>query len=101
MLPGLSLSGDPDPGRVSISVESKGTPALGSMHKATVALRKGPHKMIYYRGNEYNFYELYDVEADPGETIDLYAQLPEVARELQDELDGRFEAADSKYRRAA
>ena len=98
VLPGLGLSAVPDPERVSLSVESKGTPALGRMLKVTVAMRKGTYKMIYYRGNEYNFYELYDLEADPGELVDLYEKLPAVAKPMQAELDERFEAADQKYR---
>ena len=98
VLPGLDLSATTNPGRVSISVESKGTPSFASMHKATVALRQGRYKLIYYRGSEYDFYELYDLEADPGELVDLYDKLPEVSKPLQAELFSRFERADQKYR---
>jgi hypothetical protein len=59
--------------------------------------------LIYYKGNEHyqgkDVFELYDMEGDPEELNDLYAGNPSIAKPLQDELTGKIEAENAKYRK--
>lgn len=47
----------------------------------------GRYKLIANRGSESAGVELYDLERDPGETLNLADELPEVRRELEAQLD--------------
>jgi len=61
----------------------------GSGMKPASALRKGKYKLIEWH-EEFllgeNANELYDLEADPGETIDISSENPELLLELVNEL---------------
>ena len=71
LLPGLG--GKEDIERSTFTVEAKSNPAFTPLKMATVALRKGPYKLIYYTGYEsQDSFELYNLENDPEELLDLY-----------------------------
>ncbi len=58
------------------------------MHETTLALIKGTHKLVYYQGYE-NYkdqYELYNLENDPDELVDIYTSDPR-SGEMQEILD--------------
>jgi arylsulfatase A-like enzyme len=88
----------PGMGRSSFTVEAKGNSAFRSMSRFTMAMRKDNYKLIHYKnGTEYDFYELYDLEHDAEELTDLYENLPEVAKQMKEELNTRSAFADRKY----
>ncbi len=63
------------------------------------ALVLGRYKLIATRGAEAVCIELYDLEADPGETVNLAGELPEVRREMEALLE-REHGANERLRRA-
>jgi len=63
-------------------------PALAPFRRRIRSLRVGPHKLIWGSDGRH---ELYDVEADPGETRDLVASAPDVAGRMQDALESLVE----------
>ncbi len=58
-----------------------------------VAVRDGRYKLIRIPRPEADLHELYDLDRDPAETVNLYAALPEVARRLGEKLDGWLASA--------
>ena len=98
-----SLGGSEDPERSIYMMDAKVNPAFGPLSIASFAIRKGKYKLIYYKGYEkykgIDKFELYDMESDPEELNDLYAGNPAIAQPLQDELIGKIEAENSKYKK--
>ena len=85
VLPGLG--GIDDMERSSFAVEAKSNSAFRPLTKATVAMRKGNYKLIYYTGYEVDdFFELYDIHSDPEELNDLYSLNPAISKSLKEEL---------------
>jgi choline-sulfatase len=85
LLPGLG--GVEDWKRSTYSMDAKNNPAFRPLTKATVSLRKGNHKLIYYTGYEdEDSFELYDLDADIEELDDLYPAQPAIAKQMKDEL---------------
>lgn len=98
LLPGLGGTADPE--RSTYTVEAKSNPAFAPLNMASVALRKGPHKLIYYTGYEDQAaFELYNLEADPEELSDLYPTETELASRLKDELLTQLAAVNQPYQR--
>ncbi|MEW5871495.1 MAG: sulfatase-like hydrolase/transferase [Chloroflexota bacterium] len=96
LLPGLG--GEDSTDRSIFSVEASNNSAFKPLKKATIAMWRGPYKMIRYSGyKHYNGYELYDLQSDPGEVNDLYGSLP-ISSELQAEMDASINQADEPYR---
>lgn len=94
-----SLGGKEDPQRSIFVVEAKKNPAYQPLAKATAAVLRWPYKLVLYRGYK-NFdgkYELYHLENDPYENVNVYKDDP-AGRELQQELDARLAEADSLFR---
>ncbi len=94
-----SLGGKEDPQRSIFVVEAKKNPAYQPLAKATAAVLRWPYKLVLYRGYK-NFdgkYELYHLENDPHENVNVYKDDP-AGRELQQELDARLAEADSLFR---
>jgi len=86
ILPFQDGSGNPE--RDIWALEASSNSTFGPMHETTLALIKGTHKLVYYQGYE-NYkdqYELYNLENDPDELVDLYTSDPE-SGEMQEILD--------------
>ena len=95
VLPGVR-EGTADSERGVFAVEAKSNPTQAPLTKASFALRRGPHKLTRYagyRGSE-AAYELYDLEADPEEQIDLLAVDRPLAKRLMAELDDKLREVD-------
>jgi arylsulfatase A-like enzyme len=73
-----NLGGMENPQRSIFAVEAKTNSAFMPLTHATLMLRKGIYKMIYYtgRGERPDLFELYDLENDPEEMNDLYQYSP-------------------------
>ena len=85
VLPGLG--GEEDMDRSIFVMDAKNSVAFRPFTKASVAMRKGNYKLIYYTGYEAeDSFELYDLDADLEELNDLYPQQPSFAAQLKDEL---------------
>ncbi len=99
LLPGIGDANE-DPQRSSFVVEAKLNPAYRPLKKATLVLRKGNQKMIYYTGYDMeDVFEFYDLESDPEEMQDLYPQKPAEAARMKEELLEAFHAANKPYLR--
>lgn len=98
ILPGLG--GTDDPNRATFSVEAKSNPAFAPLKMATVAMRKGPYKLIYYTGYEtHESFELYEHSNDIEEMKDLYPQQPAVAKSLREELLDKLADVNRNFKR--
>jgi hypothetical protein len=85
LLPGLG--GEEDMERSTFIVEAKFSSAFNPLRKATLAMRKGNYKLVYYTGYEpEDTFELYDLDADVEEMDDLYPAQPAFAKSLKEEL---------------
>jgi arylsulfatase A-like enzyme len=91
VLPGLSAAGSAAQAqsdeRSIFVVEAKANPAYSPLRKASLAMLKGPLKLVHYLGYRYykDDYELYDLSQDPGELNNRVDDHPD-ARELVQEL---------------
>lgn len=98
VLPGQG--GRDDLERSIFTVEAKTNPAFTPLERATISMRKGQYKMIYYMGYEAeDSFELYDLENDMGELKDLYPLLPAVAKRMQLELLEKLHESNQKYKK--
>jgi arylsulfatase A-like enzyme len=98
ILPGLG--GVEDPERATFTVEAKLNPAFTPIKTATIAMRKGSYKLIYYTGYEdHDTFELYDHANDLEELNDLYPQQPAIAKTMQSELLDTLSEANRNYKR--
>jgi arylsulfatase A-like enzyme len=96
LLPGLG--GEEDLQRSIYVVEAKSNPAHRPLRRATIAMRSGNHKLIYYTGYEpEDSFELYDLEADIEELTDLYPDQPAFAKPMKEELLDTLLTADKPY----
>ena len=95
-LPGFS--GDADSERSTFTVEAKENSQFAAIKKATFAIRKGNHKLIYYTGYEKDdTFELYDLETDIEEMTDLYPSNPSFAKKMKEELLDRITSVNAPY----
>lgn len=96
LLPGFG--GEPASDRPIYMLEAKSSSAFGRLSHATFAMRRGPHKIILYRGyaayDKQDAFELYDVVNDPDEMDDLFATQPAAASGLRAELLEKFDEID-------
>jgi arylsulfatase A-like enzyme len=68
-------------------VEAKSNPKFGPITKATLAIRRGPYKLVYYSYEDYDgVIELFDLENDPEEINDLAESQQSLAEDLKGEL---------------
>lgn len=96
LLPGLG--GVEEYERSTFTVEAKKVSSFSSLGIATVALRKGIHKLVYYTGYEAeDTFELYDLESDMEEMHDLFPAQPAIAKKLKDELLDTFSDVNKPY----
>jgi choline-sulfatase len=98
-LPGLG--GREDPERSIFMMEAKQNRAYLPLTRASFAMRKGAHKLIYYKGlpeyDRQDRFELYNIDSDPEELHDRYSESSPDAQALRAEMLARVEA----LRRAA
>jgi arylsulfatase A-like enzyme len=86
VLPGFTDEAD-DIERSIFTVEAKTNRASSALQHASISLRKGNRKIIYYTGyKEEDAFELYDLEEDLEEMRDLYVEKPAFATRMKDEL---------------
>jgi len=52
---------------------------------------------VHYLGEDYNLFELYDLENDPEELNNIFESAPEIAGPMQAELLHRFNLANEPY----
>jgi hypothetical protein len=94
------LGGKDDSERSTFTVEAKSNPAFAPLTMATIAMYKGKHKMIYYTGYEnQDSFELYDLESDPEELLDLYPSQPDIASPMKNELLAKLASENQKFKR--
>lgn len=92
---------DPGDERSVFSMDAKTNPRTAPYTTGTVAMVKGPHKLIHYFGyDDYtSVYELYDLENDPQELEDLSETRSSLAGDLRAELQAKLLAVNQPYRR--
>ncbi len=80
-------------------VEAKRNRKYRALTKATVAIVKGPYKLVHYFGYplHQDAYELYDVDNDPEELNDLYESRKELAQPLRAELLSKLEEVNRPF----
>lgn len=89
------LGGVEDFERSIFTIEAKLNSAFTPLKKATIAMRKGNQKLIYYTGYEReDTFELYDLGKDTEELRDLYPRQPAIARLMKEELLDSLSDAD-------
>jgi choline-sulfatase len=95
------LGGEVDPDRSVFSIYAKESSAFLPLSKAVATINRGGHKLIYYRGYGAldDTFELYDLQADPEEMINLAADDAMTAKKLKDELLDTWADADRPYQR--
>jgi arylsulfatase A-like enzyme len=92
---GSSTAGD----RHLFALDAKSNHKRAALTQATSAIITRKHKLIHSFGYEEckNGYELYDLENDPDELVNLYASHPSIARELSRELQEQLDQANQRY----
>jgi arylsulfatase A-like enzyme len=76
------------------TIEAKSNSAFAPLHRATISMRKGASKLIYYTGYGFDdWFELYNIESDPEELQNLYADNA-ASRILREELLWYLEASN-------
>jgi choline-sulfatase len=81
------------------SVEAKGNPKNAPLTEATIAMIRGPHKLVRYSGYEgtETEHEMYDLENDPEEMENLYSSNHRLAASLQGELEKKLQKVNEPY----
>lgn len=86
-------------------VEAKRNNAFAPLSVATLAVYRGPYKLVQYFGYPgqpvgESYYELYNLENDPEEMENLYATEKSVAGDLQEQLRVKLEEVNRPFRPA-
>lgn len=89
--------------RPVFSLEARGNQPNHPLTKATAMNIRWPYKLLRYWGHNVlpagaTLYEMFDLENDSEELIDLYSPQDPVSKALQEELLSNLEAADTPYR---
>jgi choline-sulfatase len=97
VLPGLG--GQEAKDRAIFSVEAKESSAFGPLYRASISMVVGAKKIIYYKGyKEYpDTFELYDLQEDPDENLDIFATDTVTAARMKEELLANLNRADQPY----
>lgn len=87
------------PDRGIFVVEAKENAKMQPLQKATFAMIKGDHKLVYYRGYQGfdNVFELYNLRQDPEELEDIFQSHKEIASELKQQLLSTIEEKDLPF----
>jgi arylsulfatase A-like enzyme len=97
VLPGFGGSADPD--RPILSMVAVDNPAFGPIKKAVLSMHRGAHKLIAYLGYDEpgQVFELYDLENDPHELLNLTMQDTKRLAVMRDELFAYLEEANRPF----
>jgi len=98
LLPGFG--GEDKVGQPVFVIEAKKNPSSSPITQATIAMIQGDYKLIWYIGyaGYDDVYELYDVEKDPEELVDLSKSHSDILLSMENELKMRLTEADQPYR---
>lgn len=90
---------EPDGERSLFALEAKSNPKQGPLTKATMMVSKDRYKLTRYLGYKdgEDKYELYDLENDPEELVNLYASRKPEAADLQNELREKLQEVNRPY----
>ena len=92
-----ALGGKDDLTRSTFSLDAKTNPAYAALKTVSLAMRKGNHKLTYYKNYAgKDTFELYDLANDPQELTELSASDSNMAP-LKDELLAKLDAVNQKY----
>jgi arylsulfatase A-like enzyme len=94
-------NGSIDSQRSVFTVEAKSNPKNSPLQIGTVAMVKDRYKLIHYFGHDgfEDEYEMFDLINDPEELENLYSSQPEIAKDLQDELNSKMDEMNQPYER--
>jgi arylsulfatase A-like enzyme len=89
-------------GRSVYVVQAEKNEQFAPLTVATVAVRKGDYKLVYFFGYKElgdggERIELYNIKDDPEEMIDLYSSEKEIGLELLNELKAKLEETNNPY----
>jgi choline-sulfatase len=83
-------------------VQAEKSEQHGPLTSATVSIRKGDHKLMYFFGykelNDSERIELYNIKDDPEELNNLYDEEKEIGKELLKELKRKLKEVNAPYR---
>ena len=88
--------------RSIFAVDERDNDEKRQLNRATVMMLKGRYKLIYYIGyeelqDENQFFELYDLENDPEEIVNLYSPNDSFSIELVGELFRKIQEVDEPF----
>jgi arylsulfatase A-like enzyme len=97
ILPGFG--GQVDEDRPVFSIFAVDNPAFNPIKKAVITMHKGAYKLIAYLGYESfdQVFELYDLENDPEEMVDLVSKDVKTLSALKDELFSHLDEANKPF----
>lgn len=100
-----TFGGDVSADRDVFGVEAKRNNAFAPLSVATLAVHRGPHKLVQYFGYKglssgESYYELFDLENDPDELDNLYKTQTSLARDLQELLRLKLDEVNRNFRAA-
>ena len=92
----------PDPERSVYVMQPERSEQYGPLTIATLSIRKGDYKLLYFYGYKElgeagERVELYNLRDDPEELNDLYDVEQEIGRELLNELKAKLKEVDAPY----
>ncbi|MCJ7432141.1 MAG: hypothetical protein MUO77_01495, partial [Anaerolineales bacterium] len=94
-------STNPISDRSLYALQAKKNPQDAPLTNASTALIKGRYKLIYCFGypkiNADEVIQLFDVESDPDELVDLYSSRPEIAQEMLAEMKAKLAEVNEPY----
>ncbi|MBN1305313.1 MAG: sulfatase-like hydrolase/transferase [Anaerolineales bacterium] len=97
VLPGLGGSENID--RSIFVLDAKSNSSFMPLRKYSLSLTRSRFRLTRYQYPQYEGYEFYDLDADPGEKQDLYGSLPTAARDMQAEMLDRISDVNQQYMR--
>lgn len=83
------------------AVHGRGSQKYGPLIKSSIMMVKGPYKLTRYIGydelDQTVYYEMFNIQEDPNELVDLIALEPEAAQALIKELEAEVTKANARY----